>query len=57
MLLTIIVRSADDDTDYIIPAAEVKRIENKRYRQIRSAAADRPIAGRMASDPSPERHE
>ena len=57
MLLTIIVRSADDDTDYIIPVAEVKRIENKRYRQIRSAAADRPIAGRMAPDPAPERHE
>jgi cytochrome o ubiquinol oxidase subunit 1 len=54
ILLTIIARSADDDTDYIIPAAEVRRIENERHRQIRSAAAGRPIAGRMAPEPAPE---
>jgi cytochrome o ubiquinol oxidase subunit 1 len=54
MLLTIILRSADDNTDYIIPAAEVKRIENERHRQIRSAAAHRQTSGQMAPEPAPE---
>jgi cytochrome o ubiquinol oxidase subunit 1 len=39
ILLAVISRASDDDTDYIIPAAEVERIENQRYRQMASAAA------------------
>ena len=35
----VIARASDDDTDYIIPAAEVERIENERYRQLASAAS------------------
>jgi len=46
MLSTVIARSADDDTEYVIPAAEVQRIENRRYRQLISAGA------LMATDPT-----
>ncbi|MGO9568210.1 MAG: cytochrome o ubiquinol oxidase subunit I [Desulfomonilaceae bacterium] len=38
MLFTVIVRSMDDDIHYIIPAAEVERIENERYQQLASVA-------------------
>ncbi len=38
MLVTLILRAADGDTDYIIPAAEVKRIEDQRFRQLAAAA-------------------
>jgi cytochrome o ubiquinol oxidase subunit 1 len=31
MLVTVIARSMDDDIHYIIPAAEVERIENERF--------------------------
>jgi cytochrome o ubiquinol oxidase subunit 1 len=34
MLVTVIARSIDDDLHYLIPAAEVERIENERYRQL-----------------------
>lgn len=34
MLFTVIARSMDDDIHYVIPAAEVERIENERYRQL-----------------------
>ena len=36
MLATIIVRTADDDTDYTVPAEEVERIERLRHRQLAS---------------------
>ena len=36
MLFTVIARSMDDDIHYIIPAAEVERIENERYQQLAS---------------------
>ena len=39
ILFTVIARAFDDDTDYIIPAAEIERIENQRYRQLTAAAA------------------
>ena len=32
LLVTVIARSSDDDTEYLIPAAEVARIENQRFR-------------------------
>jgi cytochrome o ubiquinol oxidase subunit 1 len=38
MLFTVIARSSDDDIHYVIPAAEVERIENERYRQLASVA-------------------
>jgi cytochrome o ubiquinol oxidase subunit 1 len=43
MLLTVIARASDDDTDYIVPAADVQQIENRRYRQLVDAMADRRI--------------
>ena len=54
MLFTVILRAADDDTDYIIPAAEVERIENQRYRQLAAAANNRPAGGQTSRKPSPE---
>jgi cytochrome o ubiquinol oxidase subunit I len=33
-IITVIARSMDDDIHYVIPAAEVERIENERYRQL-----------------------
>jgi cytochrome o ubiquinol oxidase subunit 1 len=53
MLFTLIVRASDDDTDYIVPAEEVERIENRRYRQLTTAAADRPVGGQTILQPSP----
>ena len=41
ILLTIIARSLDDDTEYIVPAAEVERIEDQRHRLLTSMAAKR----------------
>jgi cytochrome o ubiquinol oxidase subunit 1 len=37
MLVTVIARSIDDDIHYVIPAAEVERIENERYSQLAAA--------------------
>ncbi|HSQ83843.1 MAG TPA: cytochrome o ubiquinol oxidase subunit I [Desulfobacterales bacterium] len=39
MLVTVIIRSADDNTDFPVPAAEVERIENLRYRELANAVA------------------
>ncbi len=38
ILFTVIARSMDDDIHYVVPAAEVERIENERYRQLASVA-------------------
>jgi cytochrome o ubiquinol oxidase subunit I len=38
MLFTVIARSIDDDIHYVIPAAEVERIENERYQLLASVA-------------------
>jgi len=38
MLITIIARAADDDTEYTITAAEVEQTELRRYRQAAAAA-------------------
>ncbi|MEW6351233.1 MAG: cytochrome o ubiquinol oxidase subunit I [Thermodesulfobacteriota bacterium] len=38
MLFAVIARSIDDDIHYVIPAAEVERIESERYRQLASVA-------------------
>jgi cytochrome o ubiquinol oxidase subunit 1 len=54
MLFTVIIRSIDDDTDYVIPAAEVERIENERYRQLTSATVNRLSDGPVALALAPE---
>jgi cytochrome o ubiquinol oxidase subunit 1 len=45
ILFTVIARGSDDDTEYIIPAAEVERIENRHYRHLTAAAKNRPADG------------
>ena len=51
MLLLVIVRSTDDDTEYTVTAAEVEQTENLHYRQLASAAAMNRFAG---GQPVPE---
>ncbi|MEW6139739.1 MAG: cytochrome o ubiquinol oxidase subunit I [Thermodesulfobacteriota bacterium] len=38
ILFTVIARSMDDNIHYVIPAADVERIENERYRQMAAVA-------------------
>jgi cytochrome o ubiquinol oxidase subunit 1 len=38
MLATVMARAWDDDTEYLIPAAEVERLENERYRRLAAVA-------------------
>jgi cytochrome o ubiquinol oxidase subunit 1 len=54
ILFTVIGRAFDDDTNYIVPAADVQRIENLRYRQLADAMADRSAGGPAIPDPLPE---
>jgi cytochrome o ubiquinol oxidase subunit 1 len=37
LLFTVIARGSEDDTEYVIPAAEVRRIENERYERLIAA--------------------
>ena len=53
IFFTLIVRASDDDTHYTVPAAEVERIENRRYRQLTTAAGSRPAGGQTSLQPSP----
>ncbi|MGA9479929.1 MAG: cytochrome o ubiquinol oxidase subunit I [Desulfobacterales bacterium] len=53
IIFTLIVRASDDDTNYIVPADEVERIENRRYRQLTTAANNRPSGGQTTLQPSP----
>ena len=54
MLFTVIARSMDDDTHYTIPAAEVERIENERYRQLAAAAPGGPAGAQTIPEPVAE---
>ncbi len=54
MLFTVIARSMDDDIHYIIPAAEVERIENERYLQLESIPKRRSTGERTILEPVPE---
>jgi cytochrome o ubiquinol oxidase subunit 1 len=54
MLLAVIARASDDNTDYIVPAAEVQRIEKRRYRQLAAAMADRLAGGPSTPEPLAE---
>lgn len=51
LLIAVIVRASDDDTSYIIPAADVEQIEYKRSRQLTSAAA---AGGFVSKQTAPE---
>ncbi|HIJ42310.1 MAG TPA: hypothetical protein HPP90_14730 [Deltaproteobacteria bacterium] len=42
MIFMVIARACDDDTEYVISAAEVEKIENERYRQFASVTTNRP---------------
>ena len=53
MIFTLIVRASDDHTEYIVPAAEVERIENRRFRQLTTAATDLPPGGQSPLHPLP----
>jgi len=55
MLLSVIARSMDDDIHYVIPAAEVERIENERYQRLESIIKSRSTDGRNIPEPVPER--
>ena len=54
MLFTVIARSMDDDIHYIIPAAEVERIENERYLQLGSIVDRRPTYDQTSPEPVAE---
>jgi len=45
ILLVIIIRSVDDDTETVIPAREVQRMEEMRHRQARPALRPLPAGG------------
>jgi cytochrome o ubiquinol oxidase subunit 1 len=48
MLFTMITRASDDNADYIIPASEVRKIEEQRYRELAFAAANRSAEGQIS---------
>jgi cytochrome o ubiquinol oxidase subunit 1 len=51
MLFTMITRASDDNADYIIPASEVQKIEEQRYRELAFAAANRSAEGQISPQP------
>jgi cytochrome o ubiquinol oxidase subunit 1 len=54
IVIAVIARAADDDTEYTIPAAEVERIESRRYRETASAASNRLSGGKSTPEPLPQ---
>jgi cytochrome o ubiquinol oxidase subunit 1 len=54
ILFTVIARSMDDDIHHVIPAAEVKRIEDERYRQLASASERLHVSEQAIPEPVPE---
>jgi len=54
MLAGVVARASDDDTDYIVPAAEVERIENCRHMELASVAMNRPAGGRATQNILPQ---
>ena len=54
ILVTVILRATNDDTEYTIPAAEVARIENQHFQQLAAVAGDRPLGGPLAPAPVPQ---
>ncbi len=54
ILIMVIARGSNDDTEYTIPAAEVERIEKERYRKMAAAAGNFVSGGPARSEPSPQ---
>jgi cytochrome o ubiquinol oxidase subunit I len=54
VLFTVISRASDDDTDYMIPAAEVENIENRRYQLLINTTTTRPSEGPAFLKPLPQ---
>jgi cytochrome o ubiquinol oxidase subunit I len=54
MLAALIIRAADDDTEFTLPEAEVERIENMRYQRMAGAQNGGFAADRSAPQPSPQ---
>jgi cytochrome o ubiquinol oxidase subunit 1 len=54
MLFAVIARASDDHTDYVIPAADIERIENQRRQRVLPEAAGRQAGEKNASEPPPE---
>jgi cytochrome o ubiquinol oxidase subunit 1 len=54
LLVTVIGRASDDDTDYLIPAAEVEENEKQRYRQLTAALTNHPAGGQVTPELLPE---
>ncbi|MDD2902045.1 MAG: cytochrome o ubiquinol oxidase subunit I [Syntrophales bacterium] len=55
ILGTVIARSWDDDPHYLIPAAEVQRIEDERHRQLAAVAQRCPADAPASPEPVPGR--
>ena len=55
MLVTVIARSCDDDIHYIIPAAEVERIETERFASWPRSRRDSTSDEQTIPEPVPER--
>ena len=55
ILVTVIARSMDDDSHYVIPAAEVERLENERYAQLAAVMKSRPAGATAITVPVPGR--
>ena len=54
LLVTVIGRASDDDTDYLIPAAEVEENEKQRYGQLTAALTNHPAGGQVTPELLPE---
>lgn len=54
IIFTVIARACDDDTEYVIPAAQVEKIENERYRQLKSAGIDQPAEKQNSFESLPQ---
>ena len=54
ILATVVVRSFDDDPEYVLPAAEVERIENERFRRLAQAPAEHRVDAGLVPQPSPQ---
>jgi len=54
IVLAVVIRSTDDETDYTIPAAEVKKIEDERYEEAGAAHENRAAPGQITAQLAPE---
>ena len=56
IVLTLIIRSSDDDTEYVLPAVEVENIEARRFQEMaRAPRSDEADAVAISRAPLPER--